>query len=236
MPDPNEKTKQTLDFDRFRALTFDCYGTLIDWETGILTAIRPVLRRHRCNLGDAEILRLYGELEPLEQKPYRRYREVLANLMPAMGRRLGFTASDEEAELLPKSLETWPSFPDSKAALARLGMKYKLAIISNTDDDLFAASSRHLGIRFDEVVTAEQAKAYKPSLEPFRLALSRLGLNSTEVLHVGQSVYHDVIPAASLGLASVLVTRRGFGAARAAEGKPDVTVPDLRTLADIAGC
>src|ERR1700745_29351 len=153
MPDPNEKTKQTFDFDRFHALTFDCYGTLIDWETGILAAIRPVLQRNGRNLSDTEILRLYGELEPLQQKPYRRYREVLANVMKATGQRLGFSVSEEEAESLPESLKTWPPFPDSKAALARLGMKYKLAIISNTDDDLFAASSRHLGIRFHEVVT-----------------------------------------------------------------------------------
>jgi 2-haloacid dehalogenase len=236
MPEPTEKANPLLDFKQFRALTFDCYGTLIDWESGILSAIRPVVQRHGCNLGDAEILRLYGELEPVEQKPYRRYREVLAKVMRALGQRLGFAVSDQEAQSLPESLKEWLPFPDSTAALARLGARYKLAIISNTDDEFFASSSRHLGIRFDEVVTAEQAKAYKPSLEPFRLALSRLGLTRNEVLHVGQSIYHDVIPAKSLGLATVLVVRRGFGAARAADGEPDVKVPDLKTLADLASC
>ena len=236
MPEPTAKTDRLLDFSQFRALTFDCYGTLIDWESGILSAIRPVLEHHGSNLSDDEILRLYGELEPVEQKPYRRYREVLANLMRAFGQRLGFAVSDKESESLPESLMNWLPFPDSTPALARLGAKYKLAIISNTDDEFFASSSRHLGIRFDEVVTAEQARAYKPSLEPFRLALSRLGLARNEVLHVGQSIYHDVIPAKSLELATVLVVRRGFGAARAADGEPDIRVPDLKTLADVAGC
>jgi 2-haloacid dehalogenase len=231
-----DKTKRSFDFNQFRALTFDCYGTLIDWESGLLGAIRPVLQRHGCNLGDAEILHLYGELEPPAQNPYRRYRDVLANVMRTMGQRLGFAVSDHEAELLPDSLKDWPPFPDSKAALARLRAKYKLAIISNTDDEFFAQSSRHLGTRFDEVVTAEQAKAYKPSLEPFRLALARLGFDRNEVLHVGQSIYHDVIPGKSLGLATVLVVRRGFGATRAADSEPDVKVPDLQTLADLAGC
>lgn len=236
MPEPTDKNEQSLDFNQFQALTFDCYGTLIDWESGLLAAIRPILQRHGSNLSDAEVLRLYGELEPLEQKPYRRYRDVLVNVMRTMGQRVGFAASAQEAESLPESLKEWPAFPDSKAALARLGAKYKLAIISNTDDEFFAQSSRHLGTRFDEVVTAEQAKAYKPSLEPFRLALSRLGLDMNKVLHVGQSIHHDVIPAKSLGLATVLVVRRGFGATRAADSEPDVKVPDLKTLADLAGC
>lgn len=236
MPEPTDKNEQSLDFNQFQALTFDCYGTLIDWESGLLAAIRPILQRHGSNLSDAEVLRLYGELEPLEQKPYRRYRDVLANVTRTMGQRVGFAVSPQEAESLPESLKEWPAFPDSKAALARLGAKYKLAIISNTDDEFFAQSSRHLGTRFDEVVTAEQAKAYKPSLEPFRLALSRLGLDMNKVLHVGQSIHHDVIPAKSLGLATVLVVRRGFGATRAADSEPDVKVPDLKTLADLAGC
>jgi 2-haloacid dehalogenase len=120
------------------------------------------------------------------------------------------------------------------AALQKLGTRYRLAIISNTDDDLFAASARHLQAEFDPVVTAEQARAYKPALAPFHLALQRLGLPREQVLHVGQSVYHDVVPAKSLGLATVLVRRRGFGATRVVAEKPDVEVPDLRSLAALA--
>jgi len=230
----NSHPPGSLDFTRFKAITFDCYGTLIDWESGLLAALRPVLRRPGSNLGDAEILALYSEIEPQAQVPYRRYRDVLAQVARQMADRLGFSISQSEAESLPNSLKDWQPFPDTNAALARLKSRYKLAIISNTDDELFAATSKHFSVRFDEVVTAEQAQAYKPSHAPFRLALQRLGLPQDQVLHVGQSVYHDVLPAQSLGLATVLVQRRGFGAARPAEGIPDLTVPDMQRLAEAA--
>jgi 2-haloacid dehalogenase len=233
--DQTQKSGATsLDFDQFKVITFDCYGTLIDWESGLLAAIRPILRAHGMNLSDVQILQVYSELEPKEQNPYRRYREVLSNVVRGFGERLRFSVSDAEAESLPESLKNWLPFPDTNAALRRLKTKYKLAIISNTDDDFFAATSRHLGIKFDEVVTAEQARYYKPSLAPFELALRRLGLPREQVLHAGQSVHHDVLPAKSLGLATVLVVRRGFGATIPAEGEADLRVPDLQTLAKLA--
>lgn len=219
-----------ISFDRFAVLTFDCYGTLIDWETGLLAALRPILQAHGRELSDKQILEIYGELEPKAQNPYRRYREVLASVVRGFGNRLGFPVSDAEAESLAESLGNWQPFPDTVAALQKLKARYKLAIISNTDDDLFAATSQHLKVKFDEVITAEQAKAYKPSLVPFGLALQRLGLPPERVLHVGQSVYHDVVPAKSLGMATVLVYRRGFGATRPMGGEPDVEVPDMATL------
>jgi 2-haloacid dehalogenase len=223
-----------LNFSPFQAVTFDCYGTLIDWETGLLGALCPILHAHGSKLGDDQILALYAELEPAAQNPYRRYREVLAEVVRGFGERLGFKASEEEARSLPDSLKDWPPFPDTVPALKRLQNRYRLAIISNTDDDLFAGTARHLEVRFDQVITAEQARAYKPSLAPFHLALERLGLPKQQVLHIGQSVYHDVVPAKSLGLATVLVRRRGFGATRAASEKPDLEVPDLQSLATLA--
>ena len=225
---------ESLDFDRFRALTFDCYGTLIDWESGLLAALRSILKSHGQNLGDRQILEIYGELEPKAQNPYRRYGQVLANVVRGFGDRLGFPVSNAEAESLAESLKGWQPFPDTGAALESLKKRYKLAIISNTDDDLFAATARHLPVKFDEVITAEQAKAYKPSPAPFVLALERLDLPPERVLHVGQSIYHDVLPAKSLHLATVLVYRRGFGATCPTEGKPDLEVPDLKTLASLA--
>lgn len=225
---------KSLDFDRFKALTFDCYGTLIDWESGLLSALRPVLESHGHPLSDREILDIYGELEPTLQNPYRRYRQVLAEVVRGFASRLDFELTNGEAESLPDSLKTWQPFPDSTAALEKLQTRYKLGIISNTDDDFFAASARHLGIRFDQVITAEQAKAYKPSAMPFRMALERLGLSREEVLHVGQSVYHDVLPAKSLGITTILVHRRGYGATRPTDGQPDLKVPDLETLAELA--
>lgn len=223
-----------LDFSHFQVLTFDCYGTLIDWETGLLGALRPVLRTHGRQLRDEQILALYAELEPLAQNPYRPYHEVLRDVVRGFGKRLGFQVSDAEVSSLPESLKTWAPFPDTIAALRTLKARYRLAIISNTDDGLFAATARQLEVAFDEVVTAEQARAYKPSLAPFKLALQRLGSPSERVLHVGQSVYHDVVPAKSLGLATVLVRRRGFGATRAMAQQADLEVPDLRSLAALA--
>jgi len=223
----------SLDFERFKVITFDCYGTLIDWETGLLGAIRSILRTHNVSLSDAQILQIYGELEPRAQNPYRCYRDVLASIVRDFGDRLGFAASDAEAQSLPESLRNWLPFPDTNDALEKLKTKYELAIISNTDDDLFAATSRHFTIKFDEVITAQQAKAYKPSSAPFELALRRLGLPREQVLHAGQSVHHDVLPAKLLGLATVLVERRGFGATKPTEGEPDLRVPDLQTLAGL---
>lgn len=223
-----------LDFSQFQVLTFDCYGTLIDWETGLLAALRPVLGEHGRELRDEQILALYAELEPLAQNPYRPYREVLQEVVRGFGKRLGFQPSNSEISSLPESLKTWAPFPDTVAALRALKGRYRLAIVSNTDDDLFAATACHLEVTFDEVVTAEQARAYKPSLAPFRLTLQRLGLNREQILHVGQSVYHDVVPARSLGLATVLVRRRGFGATRAVAQQPDMEVPDMRSLAALA--
>jgi 2-haloacid dehalogenase len=230
-----EKTEaESFDFDRFEALTFDCYGTLIDWESGLLAALQSILKSHGQSLNDRQILDIYGELEPKVQNPYRRYRQVLAEVVRGFGDRLGFPVSNAEAESLPESLKDWPPFPDTRAALGVLKTRYKLAIISNTDDDLFAATARHFEVQFDRVITAEQAKAYKPSTAPFVLALERLGLPPERVLHCGQSIYHDVLPAKSLKLAAVLVYRRGFGATRPSEGKPDLEVPDLETLASLA--
>lgn len=223
-----------LDFSRFRAITFDCYGTLIDWETGLLAALRPVLRAHGSKLRDEQILALYAELEPAAQNPYRRYREVLEEVVRGFGKRLGFQVSEAEARSLPDSLKDWRPFPDTVAALEKLQTRFGLAIISNTDDDLFAGTAPHLRVKFDQVITAEQAGAYKPSLVPFRLALQRLGLPKEQVLHAGQSVYHDVVPAKSIGLATVLVRRRGSGATRVVADKPDLEVPDLQTLASFA--
>jgi len=225
-----------LDFSRFDILTFDCYGTLINWEDGILCCLHRVLAAYGKDTDDATILRLFGDFEAsAEQGVYRRYREVLQSVVRQFGEQLGFAPTDQESRSLPESLQAWKPWPDTVSALRELRSRFRLAIISNVDDDLFAATKPQLGVEFDQIITAQQAGAYKPSLKVFELALRRVGVPEHRVLHVGQSLYHDVIPAQSLGLSTVWVNRpserSGVGAVKAAEGRPDLQVSSLAELA-----
>jgi len=223
-----------LDLKNIEVLTFDCYGTLIDWESGILKALKLVWVAHRINLGDSQILATYAELEAdAEAGQYISYREVLQKVMQGFGQKFNFSPSKLEATALADSLKDWPPFPDTVEALQKLKKKFKLGIISNTDDDLFAQTQKHLKVDFDWIITAEQVKSYKPSQNNFLKAIEKIGRPKEKILHVAQSVYHDIIPAKSLGLATVLVRRHGAGATLPTEGKPDLEVPDLKTLASI---
>ena len=225
-----------LDFNRFELLTFDCYGTLIDWETGILSALHRILSAHGKKIDNAALLRLYGDFEQAsEQGAFRPYREVLESVVHLFGKEFGFAPTPAEMRSLPDSLPAWKPWPDTVAALRQLKTRFRLAIVSNVDDDLFAGTRPQLGIEFDEVITAQQARAYKPSLKVFELALTRINAPAHRVLHVGQSIFHDVIPAQALGLATVWVNRPsarpGVGAVKIAEAKPDLTVSSLAQLA-----
>jgi 2-haloacid dehalogenase len=229
-----------LRLDEFEVLTFDCYGTLIDWETGIWNALRPVLAAHGVEVGLDRALELYGELETsVEGGAYRQYAAVLRGVLEGLGARLGFVPTPEELERFSVSVRDWPAFPDSPAALQALRRKYRLAILSNIDDALFAHSERKLQVTFDWIITAQQARSYKPSANNFRLAFQRIGIPQGRILHVAQSLFHDIAPAKSLGLSTVWVNRRhdkpGFGATPAAQAQPDLEVPDLHTLARLAG-
>jgi len=228
-----------LDFTRFEILTFDCYGTLIDWETGILSALHRILSAHGKKVDDATLLKLFGDFEQRsEHGIFHPYREVLESVVRQFGIELGFTPTAEQARSLPDSLSTWKPWPDTVTALRQLKTRFRLAILSNVDDDLFAATRPQLEVEFDEVITAQQVRAYKPSLKLFERALNRIQAPAHRVLHVGQSIYHDVILAHALGLATVWVNRPsarpGVGAVKAAEAKPDLTVSSLAELAATA--
>jgi 2-haloacid dehalogenase len=234
-------SKPTLKFESFEWLTFDCYGTLIDWEAGIVASLMPILASHGIKLGASRMLELYGQLEAdleAETREYMSYRDVLTKVVKGFGERLGFAPTVVETQSLAESLPSWSPFPDTVPALEKLKEKFKLGIVSNTDDDLFAATAKHLRVPFDATVTAQQARSYKPSLHNFRLAVERIGVPKERILHVAQSVYHDVIPARALGLHSVWVNRRGGkpgdGATKTAVGQPDLEVKDLKTLAALA--
>jgi len=230
----------SLNFNSFRWITFDCYGTLIDWETGIKAALRPILSAHGVSLDDQPLLDLYGDLEAeleAESSGYTPYRDVLAGVVAGIGKRLAFTPTRDELYSLAQSLRNWRPFPDTIAALEKLKRKYKLGIISNIDNDLFLETARLLEVPFDEIVTAQQSRSYKPSPKIFQLAFERMGVPKGQILHAAQSIYHDVVPSRALGIASVWVNRRsarkGIGATKLASAA-DLEVADLQALADMA--
>jgi 2-haloacid dehalogenase len=223
-----------IDFGKFDALTFDCYGTLIDWETGIASWLRPV-----AEVSDDALLESFARHEAeLEAGPYRSYREVLAEALRGIGRDFGFEPSDEQAAAFGGSVGSWPAFADSAAALAALKRRYRLGVITNCDDDLFALSNRRLDVEFDWVITAQQAGGYKPRLENFTYAFERIDVPRERILHVAQSLFHDHVPAKALGMTTVWIDRRqgreGSGATPPAQAQPDLTVPDMRKFAQLA--
>jgi 2-haloacid dehalogenase len=232
-------TDDEIDFGRYEALTFDCYGTLIDWETGILAGLRRVLAGGGLEPTDEELLELYSRAEAsAEAGPYLRYRDVLARCLREVCRHHGVEPSDEAAAAFGASVADWPAFPDSAAALARLKTAFRLGVITNCDDDLFGASNRRLGVEFDWVVTAQSVGSYKPDPRNFTEAFQRLGIPRERILHVAQSLFHDHAPAKRLGLSTVWIDRRhdrpGFGATPPAEATPDAIFPDMASFAAAA--
>ena len=225
----------SIDPMRFDALTFDCYGTLIDWETGLADAFRPVLRAHGVQAGDDDVFARYARHEAEAQAgPYLRYREVLAAGLRGVARELGFEPSDAQVSTFSGSVAEWPAFPDSSAALERLGQRFRLGVITNCDDDLFAASNRKLGVTFDWVVTSEQVGSYKPDERNFHEAFTRVGVPRERILHVAQSLFHDHVTAKRLGLTTAWIDRRGdragSGATPVAHADPDATFPDMASF------
>ena len=228
-----------LDFGRFDALTFDCYGTLIDWETGIARALRTALGKHASDVHDDELLTSFARHEAAaEAGPYLSYRAVLTRAAEAVADDLQMKLAPGAAATFADSVGDWPAFPDSADALRRLHERFRLGVITNCDDDLFARSSQRLGIDFDWVVTAQQAGRYKPDPHNFEVAFERVGLPRNRILHVAQSLFHDHVPAKRLGLATVWINRRhgrpGSGATPPAEATPDLELPDMASLADLA--
>jgi 2-haloacid dehalogenase len=227
-----------LDFSRFDALTFDCYGTLIDWETGQLASLRTAIERQPFATTDDELQEAFARHESaIEADRYRPYREVLGEALRRILGEHGLEPTADEVAAFGGSVVDWPAFPDSASALQRLQARFGLGVITNCDDDLFAASSARLGVTFDWVVTAQQAKRYKPNPRGFELAFERIGLPTNRILHVAQSLFHDHVPAKRLGLSTVWVNRRGdrpgSGATPPAQATPDLEVPDMATLAEL---
>ncbi|PYN83566.1 MAG: haloacid dehalogenase [Candidatus Rokuibacteriota bacterium] len=213
----------------FDVITFDCYGTLIDWEAGITEAFRDAAAADGVNLDPAAALRALFEKEPEAQAAeYRSYRELLTDTAVRVGERLGWTISRERAAFLPESLLLWKPFPDTNEALTRLSQAgYALGILSNVDDDLLAGTRRHLAATFSLLVTAQQVRSYKPAPGHFTTARERIG--GRRWLHAAQSYFHDVTPSVAHRIPVAWINRKGerpTGAAR-----PD---REFRTLTELA--
>ena len=233
-----------IGFREFEAITFDCYGTLIDWETGILNALRPIMRAHGVSATEGDLLKAYAEHEAIEEAgEFKSYRDVLGGVVAGVGMRYGFDPSMDERDALVDSIDGWPVFSDTVEALRVLSWRYRLGIISNVDDDIFAATAQAFEVDFDMVLTSEQARSYKPSSTSFALALTRLGLPKDKMLHVAESVRHDIVPAKAMEISCVWVNRvKASGRAAGASGATsetssgaDIEVPDLRTLVKTMG-
>ncbi|MGH9440782.1 MAG: HAD family hydrolase [Thermoanaerobaculia bacterium] len=214
----------------FDVVTFDCYGTLIDWEEGISSAILSAAERDGRELERAAVLRAYSEIEPqVEGESFRPYREVLAETASRVAARFGWELPAERASFLAESLPRWKPFPDTNAALARLASQgYRLGILSNTDDDLLAATRESLTASFSLVLTAQQMRSYKPGYRHFEAARAQLG--EARWLHAAQSYFHDVVPAHSLCIPSAWINRKGE--APSGTARPDFEFPSLAQMAD----
>ncbi|MGH9867687.1 MAG: haloacid dehalogenase type II [Candidatus Polarisedimenticolia bacterium] len=235
-----------MDPESIQALTFDCYGTLVDWESGILSVLRPWAKRAGVDAEDEELLEAFAQAEPAceASMPGQPYPVILRAVHARLSARFGVQPDREAAQELASSVGLWPAFPDTSAALRRLAGRFRLVVVSNVDRASFAATSRLLGVAFDAVVTAEEVGAYKPDMRMFRRALEvlkTLGVEPSALVHVAQSLYHDHAPARSLGLRTVWVDRRQGRASQGATPPappgvhPDWTVASMQELADRLG-
>jgi 2-haloacid dehalogenase len=207
--------------DEYKALTFDCYGTLIDWETGIFEALSDLVSRVGRPISRDQVLEAHARHESAQQAqtPTRLYRDILPIVYKRLAEEWGVSVTVDECEEYGQSVGNWPAFPDSPGALQYLKKYYKLIILSNVDNRTFAQSNRRLEVEFDAIYTAEDIGSYKPSDNNFEYMLSHigdLGLKREDILHTAESLFHDHKPANRHGIANCWIHRRhnqeGFGA------------------------
>lgn len=216
----------------YKTLTFDCYGTLINWEDGILGYLQPLLESYGVHVIDEWVLEFFAECEPEIQAEGGTYRSVLGRVLQRFGTRLAFTPTEDTLNGFANSIEYWHPFPDTVPALRALARQFELGVVSNIDNDLFAFSALFLGVEFAHVITAQEVGAYKPDKAIFKAALQQV---RGPVLHVAQSRFHDIAPANELGLDTVWINREsaggGNGAARSSDAEPNWTFASLTEFA-----
>lgn len=221
-----------MDLTDFKALTFDCYGTLIDWESGIVAALQPLIARTGRSIDATEALAAFSRHESTEQSrtPDALYPEVLARVHDAIAADWQVPSDAGLAAAFGASVEDWPAFPDSAAALQYLKQHYRLVILSNVDRQSFVASNKRLEVEFDAIYTAQDVGSYKPDPRNFEYLIAHVqqdfGIDRAGILHTAESLYHDHVPARQFGLASAWIHRRaaqgGFGATRDVREQPEV--------------
>ena len=213
-----------------KAITFDCYGTLIDWESGIQHFFAQLLAAHHLQGLDPRVLQQrWEEMQFVSiQQPYRPYRQVLRETMRMTLNTWQIPYAEQDLEEFAHAMGRWPPFPDTQQALLELQKLTKTVLITNTDDEIIAETQRTLGVTFDDIITAQQAGAYKPSHKGFLLARHRLGPPVSEIWHAGFGFKYDIVPATELGYTTVWVNRQGE--ARPVDVKETFLVGDLRTL------
>ncbi|MCY4093834.1 MAG: HAD-IA family hydrolase [Gammaproteobacteria bacterium] len=219
--------------DDYDILSFDCYGTLVDWESAIIQYLQPVLLSHDVHVFDGTILEFYSEWEPLEQDAGGTYRDVLSRVMTRYGARLGFTPTGEETEGFITAIASSSPFEDTVDAMTKLSEHFKFAIISNTDEDLIQQTLELIPTEFSTVLTAQELGAYKPDREMMRNAFDQISQRDKRILHVAQSKYHDILPASELGLNTVWINRSSEHAS-AVQGVEATPVWEFENLADFA--
>ena len=216
-----------------KTITFDCYGTLVDWRAGIGQSLAELLGQAVAGR-ENELYEAHVRSEAkLEAGPYRSYRDVLAATTRQLAREFSVEIPPDREGLLADRLPDWPLFPDTREALRRLKSRYRLGVLSNIDRDLFSGTCRGLGVNVDFVVTAQDVESYKPAHAHFQRMFADHARRD-EVLHVAQSLFHDGAPAGELGLSYVWINR--YGDANDTAVQPLATYPDLLSLAEAAGC
>ena len=228
-----------MHFSDFKVMSFDCYGTLIDWESGLFAALAPLLAQLGSRVDRGRALEAFAEFESHQQAetPTTLYSDLLAAVYRRLARDWGVAASDEECRRFGRSIPDWPAFPDTVEALRYLKQRHKLVILSNVDRTSFAASNKRLGVAFDAIYTAEDIGSYKPDPRNFAYMLERLkaqGYERCDILHVAQSLFHDHAPADAAGLTSVWIDRRHDAEGRGATTPPKEMPRYARRFASLA--
>jgi 2-haloacid dehalogenase len=217
---------------QFDLITFDCYGTLIDWERGMKSALDKLVKKKNLLIDIESLPQRYIEIElAIEKEGYRKYREVLALGVRKLFEEKGIELTIDEERIFSDTITRWPPFEETTEVLTKLKGKYRLAILSNIDEDLIRHSIKLIGVEFDGVITAEQVKSYKPSPGHWERMMEVFKLSKEKILHVAASYVHDIVPAKELGFKTAWINRKGEKPKGSI--KPDFELRDLRPLINL---